>query len=170
MLSLIHICPADRLLIFADADADYRSAGAEQPPLRLSSRLSTSLLGQASDGQRSMLRTEYRLLSALYAQAEQQLAVAEQLSHLEAVLADLQRGTGTPSPPASPNLSPRATPCLLYTSTTAFCLFRFFDISKPQPARYFDEQVKNGFGVMTDDLVAAGYTVLVLAILRFVLA
>ena len=54
--------------------------------------------------------------------------------------------------------------------TTAFCLFRFLDISKPQPARYFDEQVKNGFGVMTDDLVAAGYTVLVLAILRFVLA
>ena len=106
----LELGPADRLLIFADADADYRSAGAEQPPLRLSSRLSTSLLGQASDGQRSMLRTEYRLLSALYAQAEQQLAVAEQLSHLEAVLADLQRGTGTPSPPASPNLSPRATP------------------------------------------------------------
>ncbi len=53
--------------------------------------------------------------------------------------------------------------------TAAFCLFRFFDISKPQPARYFDEQVKNGFGVMTDDLVAAGYTLLVLAILRFVL-
>jgi phosphatidylglycerophosphatase A len=52
---------------------------------------------------------------------------------------------------------------------TAFCLFRFFDISKPQPARYFDEQVKNGLGVMTDDLVAAGYTLLVLAVLRFVL-
>lgn len=54
--------------------------------------------------------------------------------------------------------------------TTAFCLFRFFDISKPQPARYFDEQVKNGFGVMSDDLVAAAYTLLVLAMLRFVLA
>jgi phosphatidylglycerophosphatase A len=45
----------------------------------------------------------------------------------------------------------------------------FFDIVKPQPARYFDEKVKNGFGVMCDDLVAAGYTLLVLAILRFVL-
>jgi phosphatidylglycerophosphatase A len=53
--------------------------------------------------------------------------------------------------------------------TTAFGLFRFFDIVKPQPARYFDEEVKNGFGVMCDDLVAAGYTLLVLAILRFVL-
>jgi phosphatidylglycerophosphatase A len=53
--------------------------------------------------------------------------------------------------------------------TTAFLLFRVFDIVKPQPARYFDEKVKNGFGVMTDDLIAAGYTVLVLAILRFIL-
>ena len=52
--------------------------------------------------------------------------------------------------------------------TTAFGLFRFFDIVKPQPARYFDEQVKNGLGVMSDDLVAAGYTLLILAILRFV--
>ncbi len=54
--------------------------------------------------------------------------------------------------------------------TAAFFLFRFFDIVKPQPARYFDESVKNGFGVMTDDLVAAGYTLLVLAVLRHVLA
>jgi phosphatidylglycerophosphatase A len=53
--------------------------------------------------------------------------------------------------------------------TTAFFLFRFFDIVKPQPARYFDEEVKNGFGVMADDLIAAGYTLLVLAILRFLL-
>jgi phosphatidylglycerophosphatase A len=54
--------------------------------------------------------------------------------------------------------------------TTAFFLFRFFDIVKPQPARYFDEKVKNGFGVMADDLVAAGYTLLVLAVLRWILA
>jgi phosphatidylglycerophosphatase A len=54
--------------------------------------------------------------------------------------------------------------------TTAFCLFRFFDITKPQPARYFDEKVKSGLGVMCDDLVAAGYALLVLATLRFVLA
>lgn len=53
--------------------------------------------------------------------------------------------------------------------TTAFFLFRFFDIVKPQPARYFDEQVKNGFGVMADDLVAGGYTLLSLAILRSLL-
>ena len=52
---------------------------------------------------------------------------------------------------------------------TAFLLFRLFDIVKPQPARFFDRQVKNGFGVMADDLVAAGYAVLVLALLRYLL-
>ena len=52
----------------------------------------------------------------------------------------------------------------------AFLLFRVFDITKPQPARFFDEKVKNGFGVMTDDFFAAVYTVLVLALLRSVLA
>eukprot|EP00825_Cyclidium_porcatum_P006134 TRINITY_DN1300_c0_g1_i5.p5 TRINITY_DN1300_c0_g1~~TRINITY_DN1300_c0_g1_i5.p5 ORF type:complete len:101 (-),score=26.21 TRINITY_DN1300_c0_g1_i5:1281-1583(-) len=42
--------------------------------------------------------------------------------------------------------------------------------TKPQPARYFDEHVKNGFGVMADDLVAAGYTLLSLALLKIVFA
>ena len=50
--------------------------------------------------------------------------------------------------------------------SAAFLLFRLFDITKPQPARYFDEKVKNGFGVMMDDAVAAAYTLLVLALLR----
>ena len=50
--------------------------------------------------------------------------------------------------------------------TVAFVAFRFFDIVKPQPARYFDERVKNGFGVMTDDLFAGAYTILALVILR----
>lgn len=45
---------------------------------------------------------------------------------------------------------------------TAFVLFRIFDVLKPQPARYFDVQVKNGFGVMCDDLIAALYSMLVL--------
>lgn len=46
--------------------------------------------------------------------------------------------------------------------SAAFVLFRIFDIVKPQPARYFDTHVKNGFGVMTDDVFAAVYTVLLL--------
>lgn len=51
----------------------------------------------------------------------------------------------------------------------AFLLFRFYDITKPQPARYFDTEVKNGFGVMMDDLVAAGYTVFTLAVAKALL-
>lgn len=52
----------------------------------------------------------------------------------------------------------------------AFALFRFFDIVKLPPARYFDRHVKNGFGVMMDDLMAAGQTVLTLAILKVALS
>jgi phosphatidylglycerophosphatase A len=49
----------------------------------------------------------------------------------------------------------------------AFLWFRFYDIVKPPPAHYFDSEMKNGFGVMMDDLVAAGYTVLTLALCKF---
>ena len=48
----------------------------------------------------------------------------------------------------------------------AFLLFRFFDILKPPPIRYFDRRLKNGFGVMFDDLLAALYAVLVVAVVR----
>ncbi len=48
----------------------------------------------------------------------------------------------------------------------AFLLFRMFDILKPPPIRYFDRKLKSGFGVMFDDLLAACYTLLVLAIAR----
>ena len=48
----------------------------------------------------------------------------------------------------------------------AFVAFRFFDIVKPQPVRYFEQRYGGGFGVMFDDLVAAGYTLLLLAGLK----
>jgi phosphatidylglycerophosphatase A len=50
----------------------------------------------------------------------------------------------------------------------AFGLFRFFDIVKPAPIRYFDRTLKNGFGVMFDDLLAGAYTVFALALLKTV--
>lgn len=46
-----------------------------------------------------------------------------------------------------------------------FLLFRFFDIAKPQPARYFDRTVKNGYGVVLDDVVAGLYAALSLRLL-----
>ncbi|MCA3130055.1 MAG: phosphatidylglycerophosphatase A [Betaproteobacteria bacterium] len=45
-----------------------------------------------------------------------------------------------------------------------FLLFRLFDILKPLPIRYYDRTMKTGFGVMFDDLIAALYTLLVLAL------
>ena len=44
----------------------------------------------------------------------------------------------------------------------AFALFRLFDILKPWPIRFFDTRLKNGFGVMFDDLLAAVYAIAVL--------
>ncbi len=46
---------------------------------------------------------------------------------------------------------------------SAFVLFRFFDIVKPPPIRSLDRGIRNGFGVMLDDIVAAFYVLLCLA-------
>jgi len=51
-------------------------------------------------------------------------------------------------------------------SLLAFVLFRFFDIIKPQPIRYFEVKLKGGQGVMFDDLLAAGYALLCLAVIK----
>ena len=48
----------------------------------------------------------------------------------------------------------------------AFVAFRFFDIAKPPPIRHFERRYGGGFGVMFDDLVAAGYTLLLLSIVK----
>jgi phosphatidylglycerophosphatase A len=45
----------------------------------------------------------------------------------------------------------------------AFVLFRLFDIAKPPPIRWFERRYRGGFGVMFDDIIAAGYALLVLA-------
>ena len=45
----------------------------------------------------------------------------------------------------------------------AFVLFRLFDIVKPPPIRQIDARMKSGIGVMVDDLVAAGFALLVYA-------
>lgn len=48
----------------------------------------------------------------------------------------------------------------------AFFLFRAFDVIKPAPIRQLELRFRGGFGVMFDDILAAGYTLLVLALLR----
>jgi len=48
-----------------------------------------------------------------------------------------------------------------------FVLFRFFDIVKPWPIRWLDRNVKGGFGVMADDILAGVVACLVLQLLVF---
>ena len=48
----------------------------------------------------------------------------------------------------------------------AFALFRAMDIFKPFPIRLADRKIKNGFGVMFDDLLAAIYAIAILKILE----
>jgi phosphatidylglycerophosphatase A len=52
----------------------------------------------------------------------------------------------------------------------AFVLFRAFDIVKPPPIRTLDATLKNGIGVMLDDVLAAAYTLIAMAVGARVLA
>lgn len=51
----------------------------------------------------------------------------------------------------------------------AFVAFRFFDMLKPWPIRWFDKKVAGGFGIMIDDVIAAIFSSLVVWGLRFIL-
>lgn len=62
------------------------------------------------------------------------------------------------------------TPQTLLWQAIAVGLFRFFDIVKPPPVRNVERRFKGGFGVMADDIVAAGYTLLVLSALLWLFA
>jgi phosphatidylglycerophosphatase A len=55
-------------------------------------------------------------------------------------------------------------PASTKTQFWAFICFRFFDMVKPPPIAWFDRRYKGGFGVMWDDIVAAFYTLLVIAL------
>jgi phosphatidylglycerophosphatase A len=59
------------------------------------------------------------------------------------------------------------TPATPPWQASAFLLFRLFDIVKPMPIRYFDRNIRNGLGVMFDDMLAAFYTLLCLAGWKF---
>jgi phosphatidylglycerophosphatase A len=61
------------------------------------------------------------------------------------------------------------TPEGLIWQLLAFLLFRFFDIVKPQPIRHFDQTWHGGLGVMFDDILAAGYTLFCLAVIKSIL-
>ena len=51
------------------------------------------------------------------------------------------------------------------TALLGFLLFRVFDILKPPPASWFDQKLKNGYGVVLDDVVAGIYGAIALRLL-----
>jgi phosphatidylglycerophosphatase A len=61
------------------------------------------------------------------------------------------------------------TPAETAWQAAAFALFRAFDILKPPPIRYYDRTLKSGFGAMFDDLVAALYTLIIVAVARMII-
>lgn len=61
--------------------------------LRLSTELSYGRINKVSENQRSVLRLEYKLLAAIFDQANQQLSLAEQVRQLEASVAELKEAS-----------------------------------------------------------------------------
>ena len=54
----------------------------------------------------------------------------------------------------------------IITITLIFFIFRFFDITKIYPANFVDKNIKNGYGVILDDIIAGIYTILTMIILN----
>ncbi|RMG05510.1 MAG: phosphatidylglycerophosphatase A [Nitrospirae bacterium] len=58
-------------------------------------------------------------------------------------------------------------PPTLLNLSLGFFIFRFFDILKPPPIRYFEQRLSGGFGVMFDDVLAGIYTSILLHLIVF---
>ncbi|HJN24545.1 MAG TPA: phosphatidylglycerophosphatase A, partial [Rhodospirillales bacterium] len=59
-------------------------------------------------------------------------------------------------------LSPNSPDLMAYL--VAFALFRLTDIFKPWPASWADKNIKGGLGIMVDDIIAAIYSAIGLAL------
>ena len=57
----------------------------------------------------------------------------------------------------------------IYYCVSAFILFRLFDVWKPYPISYVDNNIKGSLGIMLDDIFAAFYTVIILSLIFFFL-
>ena len=63
------------------------------------------------------------------------------------------------------HLGGRANNYILIYILLSFILFRFFDILKPYPINIVDKKMKNGVGVMLDDIIAGIYSTIVIYII-----
>lgn len=56
-------------------------------------------------------------------------------------------------------------PVNIYTLTAGFFIFRFFDIIKSAPVKYFEDNFSGGAGIVLDDIMAGILTAVVLKII-----
>ena len=57
----------------------------------------------------------------------------------------------------------------MYYCAAAFLSFRLFDVWKPYPISYVDNNIKGSLGIMLDDIFASVYSIIVLSIIFFFL-
>ena len=57
----------------------------------------------------------------------------------------------------------------LYYFVAGFILFRLFDVLKPYPINYIDDNVAGSIGIMLDDILASVYSIIILIVLFFFL-
>ena len=58
---------------------------------------------------------------------------------------------------------------LLYYCLASFFFFRIFDIWKPYPINYVDNNIRGPLGIMLDDIVASVYSIIILILIFFFL-
>ena len=56
---------------------------------------------------------------------------------------------------------------IIYYCVGAFFLFRLFDIWKPYPISYVDDNMSGSLGIMLDDIIASIYSILILILIFF---
>ena len=57
----------------------------------------------------------------------------------------------------------------VYYCVAAFLAFRLFDIWKPYPISYVDNNVRGSLGIMLDDILASVYSIIILSLTLFFL-
>ena len=57
----------------------------------------------------------------------------------------------------------------IYYCISAFIFFRLYDVYKPFPVNYVDNNIKGSLGIMLDDIVAGVYSIITLSLILFFL-
>ena len=57
----------------------------------------------------------------------------------------------------------------IYYCSAAFLSFRLFDVWKPYPISYVDNNIKGSLGIMLDDILASAYSIVILSVIFFFL-